>query len=538
MGTEAEGIVICELRCTCTPGGQPIDSGSTGWRTSRFETIDGLSGTVIWSQAGDESRSVYIALSHAGRYAVCLGLWNPAQVPHSALQVQMPGQPYPRRIINDADYLCIREVPWGTATLTGEPLRLTSIPGERGGLAYVRLRPAARLPSSAASTARTLVAILDGYFFHEPGPAGADYFRAKIEPFRDTDFGTLLWGLGPGGDVVHYRTNVGVTFGEGVAEFPGSLERASARRLHALLDQGIDPLAVAVEHAHDCGLRIQASVRLGAFGLNPPFDCFEGRLVLEHPELRCVHRDGDFVARMSFAYPEVRNHVIDLLIEAVAHGFDGVNLNLVRAAPYVLYEPPVIQRFADKYGLDPRSIPADDPRWLGTRADFLTEFVRECRDRVLRETGRGLDFSAVVYSDEATNRRFGLDVATWVREGLVQMVVPYYRAVYCDGPVDMDHFASLAEGTPCRICPDLEKSLTAEQYGPAAEAFYRAGAHGLACWDALGRCERLDRWSFLRRLGHMETVSDVLQEQSPVQDRPLRAVGGYRVDACPAWWAY
>ena len=43
---------------------------------------------------------------------------------------------------------------------------------------------------------------------------------------------------------------------------------------------------------------------------------------------------------MSWAVPEVRKHVIELLREQVRFGADGANVVFNRGYPVVLYEPP------------------------------------------------------------------------------------------------------------------------------------------------------------------------------------------------------
>ena len=79
-------------------------------------------------------------------------------------------------------------------------------------------------------------------------------------------------------------------------------------------------------------------------------------------------RDGNPLTNLSLAYPKVRRYWLSLIWETMEYGVDGVQLNLNRSTPFIIYEKPVVETFEEKYGADPRKLPGDDLSRCGRRA--------------------------------------------------------------------------------------------------------------------------------------------------------------------------
>ena len=122
--------------------------------------------------------------------------------------------------------------------------------------------------------------------------------------------------------------------------------------------------------------------------LEPWTDFFETPFYKEHPQWRCEDRDGTPVTRMSWAVPEVRRHLVDLLREQVQFGADGANLVFTRGYPVVLFEAPARQLFQKQYGVDPREIPESDPRITAFRSEVVMKLFHELRVMLDREGQR------------------------------------------------------------------------------------------------------------------------------------------------------
>jgi len=69
------------------------------------------------------------------------------------------------------------------------------------------------------------------------------------------------------------------------------------------------------------------SQRMEAFQCCPPFEeFFTGHFYRDHPEYRCVDQDGREIARLSYAFAEVRELVLSIFRELTTeYDIDGIN---------------------------------------------------------------------------------------------------------------------------------------------------------------------------------------------------------------------
>ena len=80
-----------------------------------------------------------------------------------------------------------------------------------------------------------------------------------------------------------------------------------------------------------------------------------------------IGKDGRTAPRISYAFPDARRAIIDLLLEVARKPIDGVSIFYNRRPPLVGYEPPLVESFITDHGEDPRQLHDDDPRWLRYR---------------------------------------------------------------------------------------------------------------------------------------------------------------------------
>lgn len=534
---------------------QPPDALSAKREQGRWQMIEYVTDRDrgVMLSAGPETKApeVKLPLGAEGWHAIHVACRGSGWQGQTTLRIKLTDDPCFSSISSDVSDFHLDEGYWKCADLTGQDLVIaqqTSGHVRPATIASVRLVPmsAARaryLLTQRHSTAeKRLIAMNDGFsFLWERRPVTADEIREEVEPYRDTDFQKLLWCVGAGGDVVTYPSKVADLIGQDTTDYPRDGDRFVAQAIRGLVDKGIDPLKVALEHAREIGIEFHVSQRMGAFAMCPPWEeFFTGRFFREHPEFRCVDRDGTQVARLSYAFAEVRGLMLQILREVAGYGIDGVNLIFVRGVPYVLYEKPLIQGFRKKFGRSPREVHERDGRWLAFRAEVMTDFMREVRaamDAVSEEQGNGrLQVSAVVLENKEHNLYYGLDVETWAREGLVDVLIPYGW----QGEIDTDFFGRITHGSPCKLYPNvMPRRMSPAEYRRKALAFYEKGADGLCFWDTDQRHTLLRQWSLVRRLGHTEELREKAKAQAPDPEPiPLRKLGGYALDRYPPHWAY
>ncbi len=457
----------------------------------------------------------------------------------------------------------IHEMFWKVADLTGQRISFAqqywrvsggdgpgSLRTHGARVAYVKLTPlsddeAAFLKADGAgSGTRRLFAHNDAH-----GPlysyriTTADGIRRQVEPYRGTDFSRLYWETGAG-DSLTYLTRIGrLPTHDGVEDFERQGDRMFSEVWRSFRDQGLDPLQVAVEHAHEIGIEIHASYRLAGFHFPPPLDrdSERGNFYLYHPELRGMDRGGRPTPRVSYAYPEVRRFVVSLLSEMAGYDVDGICLLYNRRPPLVEYEPPVVDGFKAEYGEDPRRLDERDPRWLSYRARVLTQFMREVReamDDAGRRRGRPVEVSAIVMSTEQENLSVAMDLRAWVSEGLVDTIIPYSSGPNLDSmnpswtdPSALDFFVSITKGTQVKLAPNImPRQMSPEEYRRRASRLYAYGVKNLFFWDSASqqRANYTDSWNAMRRLGHADEIAEWEAAGAPPLEAPrmtLRRLG-------------
>jgi hypothetical protein len=501
------------------------------------------------------------------------------------LKVKLSGDPCFGLVETEADLRSLEEGFWKVADLTGQDLVIAQqTTGEPRpvSLAFVRLVPLTEDEvrfHRGRSGSRRLIALNDGWsFYFNKGACSARDIQEEIEPYRDTDFGKLFWETWFG-DTSNYPAKVGVRYGEGAEDFarPGDFRLAEC--MQEMRNRGLDSLQVVLEHAHGMGLELYAGMRMGAFGFCPPLEGWEGVFFREHPEFRCRDYDGTEVSHLSYAFPEVRQYVLSLLEDVTRrYDVDGVNLIFRRGQPFLLYEEPLVEGFRRETGIDATGLGQKDTLWqwyekefipaafwcvitelfpppeelvkqrvirlselsspvqdwLRFRAEAVTEFMRMIRGLLMR-VGKGQKISAVVFGNEADNLYYGLDVETWVKEGLVDIIIPYTSPDWLwprYSKNDMEFFKRITKDSACGLYPNvMPRRMEIKEYVKKAYDYYQQGADGLAFWDTNARHSLLNQWQVVRNLGHKEELGKWLETgRFSRRFLQLRRLGNYSVD--------
>jgi hypothetical protein len=187
---------------------------------------------------------------------------------------------------------------------------------------------------------------------------------------------------------------------------------------------------------------------------------------------------------------------------------------LNRSTPFILFEEPVVRDFIARHGVDPRTLPEDDRRWLAHAAGYLTQFVREVRALVDEKPGRQLGVTVFGPTKERPedefykNKSYVCDVDTWLAERLVNFIIP-------SKDIDLEvlrRWRRLA-GDSVHLWPDLmPRSQPPAAYTALASRYRQAGADGFALWDGERRQARLTEWHAVSQLGHFERYPQIVAQ--------------------------
>ena len=316
-------------------------------------------------------------------------------------------------------------------------------------------------------------------FVHEP-PMRLEDAWGPVDEVAGTTVDTFSYGVSRG-DGLFYPSRVGRRFGSDKDSFDMAAYWRVWENMQSLIDQGLDPLRVLIDRAHDKGMDFIASLRMG----------------------ECPGLEGDFVVGgggRGYVHPEMRVHKLAVLEElATQYPVEGIELDFA-AAPG-----------GTSFCFTPEDAEEYTP--------VMTELVRQIAAMARGRPGQPGLIGARVYPTEELNRKAGLDVNTWLREGLVDFVVPLlYLSFIMDGDMPIDWLLQAAREHDVSAYPMLQPFFTDEtrEYSPrinatpemmraAAANYYERGADGVYTWMMhwpLGESER----QILAELGDPERV--------------------------------
>ena len=565
-----EEILLADLTQGVPADAFSLDGQPGTWMTLDYETDEGK-GVMLLGLPRCEPPQLRLPLNATGWHRIQLGIYYGATagiIADRVLLAKLTHDPcfshfrkedyqrkdgeYPERAFTWSDLV---EVFWKCADLTGQDLVIARPPEGslsecEANLAYIRLTPMdeADLDEWRAEQPRPetkrLIANYDAAWRHRRTWTRED-FREEFSTLAQSDFDIVLRAAARG-PVTLYPSRVGEVVR------PTGLH-GSGHIPYDCIRSGIDPLAEALDAAHELGLKLFPQLRFVGTQL-PPMHVREdhgGKLMADHPEWLCAYPDGEPTRHLSLAFPEVRQFYVRLLREWVEdYHADGTNVIFSRSAPFVYYEQPVCDAFRETYDADMRTLPSADERVMQARADFVTQFLREVRamlDGVGEAQGRHIPSSYIVptcssfgdVTQEIAQTALGLDlfnsldVAAWIREGLVDCLNLQASCFREHDGAEVQprirEFTELTKGTKTKVFVDVyPRRMPPRQYRKIAISYYEAGADGLSFWDTPTRHGRASEWAFIKRLGHRE---DLERWDGKADDDhrvvPLRRLDGY-----------
>jgi hypothetical protein len=342
------------------------------------------------------------------------------------------------------------------------------------------------------------------FLSHDP-EASVRATRASIDALRGTPVRTLMLSVGAGSDILHYDTQVASIYGwrdtKWTRKFdtPANEEEMWYPRIvkeRTAIQQGVDMIRIAGDYARSAGLRFFPSYRMNDdhFVFDPLEYPLTGKFWMEnHEKLTMGLENSPMLSQkaygnlLDFAHPEVRAFRLAILrevIERYGDISDGIELDFNR----------VQMLFARGQA--------------EANAHLVTEMVatvRQWLDAAATKHGREM-FLVVRVPPTLKNCRWaGLDVETWIRERLVDVVCPSQLMTLAhDLPVD--EFAKLAKPVGCKVYPSLyprtsyqwgfsatptaatyagpaQREVTPELLRGAAANYWRMGADGFELFN-------------------------------------------------------
>ena len=161
---------------------------------------------------------------------------------------------------------------------------------------------------------------------------------------------------------------------------------------------------------------------------------------LEHREYRSLTRSRSYYLEpgqdlyLSAAFPEVRDHQAQMFVEALdVTRSDGLQVEFVLGnededgvVPYG-YEDRTVSEFRSKFGKDPFDLPNNDPDWIQFRADYVTLFLAELRERIQRPSPQAVLSTTIIAGEPEDYIKVLQDWPAWIEKGLLDEFYLWFR---------------------------------------------------------------------------------------------------------------
>ena len=290
---------------------------------------------------------------------------------------------------------------------------------------------------AAAERKRRIILEYDAY---DPGELlGTDFdkwleFRFGLVDQPGSQIDAIMWEMHPGSDHAAYPSDV--------LPYPG------LNSLQSWFDQGIDWLERAVDETRRRGLEVWWTHRISEADL----DAESNLMMSERAPLKAAHPDWTIKSwwwqgMLNLASPGLREHKVEVLRElAERYDFDGIQINYARHLPVL----PVGRQWELREG------PTD-----------LMRKVRAALNDVADARGRPILLGAKVPESVEGCRVDGLDVCTWAKEGLVDLLTIGSRTFTMDVQGFRQQLADaggVAEQAPPKLYPCYDDHHASDGY--------------------------------------------------------------------------
>ncbi len=296
-----------------------------------------------------------------------------------------------------------------------------------------------------------------------PDPVEADDLRRWVDMLADSGVDSFQQDVYNKGCTAYWRSE----------EFQYD-PRRQHRRFLPMLEAGIQPLQVLLDHSHGRGMTLVAGFRMNDTHGRDHF-AERADFVESHPQWQLKDdRQGVGYHQgfpLDFSFDEVRDFVFRVMREVVGRfDVDGIEMTF----------------------RDPLYFPFSEGR---QRACLMTALVSRLRDMLDAQgeiRNRRIQLGARVFSTLEECLDMGLDVPTWIAEGLLDYVSPM-DTMFCDFNSPYEEFGALTRNSSCMLYPTLNQwtshrmrmsggGMTPSNCRALAHTFYGAGADGLTIY--------------------------------------------------------
>lgn len=363
-------------------------------------------------------------------------------------------------------------------------------------------------------------------------PQSMEAFLGRIyAPLEDTQVGALFWCVGE--HAARWPSDVLELLGDVHGrKYENASTYVFTENVRQMLERGEDPQAALIARGRELGLHVYASIRMNDNHFDgaqikdlPTLHHTElTRMRIDHPEWLLGDRTSEwFALSWNMATPEVREHRYAHIREICErYDWDGVELDWQRHAFH---------------------LPQDEAYRLRYVLTDLQRAVRRMADDLAEKRGRPFYVAVRVAGALDMCRNIGYDLPTWIREGLMDLLIPAGGAG-TDPSLDVATYVEMCKDTGIAVYPGFDGALPDPFVGPEdaeikdrmrtraiASRYHKAGADGIYVFN--WHANRDSRRELLRQIGSPDTLQGTdkiyaATHRFILKEGPWR--GAYRID--------
>jgi len=315
-------------------------------------------------------------------------------------------------------------------------------------------------------------------FLYSHDDVTGDDLRTYLSRLEGTQVDMVVYCVAFGGYVTYYESEVAEPIGTGFRLVEKVKDRRWAHNRGKLRDEVGDYIGFVFRTLREMGIPAIASLRMNdAHMSSDPTGPVAGRFWMNHQEWLLGDPYNYYRSCLDYTQPAVREYLRRLVMEVVEKfpDIDGVELDGLRS-PYF---------FPDGEGRE--------------RAPLMTELISQVRadlDKAAAERGRESYLLRVnVPRSPELALEWGMDVATWDADGLVDGISPGCYGTDYQLPIG-DWKELLSDNVPVHsyinCSQQMGQYLSLEEYRGAAASAWNQGADGVylfnfPCLDELSR---------------------------------------------------
>jgi len=336
------------------------------------------------------------------------------------------------------------------SNFNNDSVQLIPIPSQRSRIAYIKLigltEGQVSLYQKQNENKKTLIYDFDGYsdFFSGKYP-DVDSLKTKtVDKLTGKNVGALNWCLGTTG-MLNYNSKYAGNAFEGVDEFDSQLrdgDRLAKNQILNILASGKSPIEIVADRGFDKGIKVNASLRMDVFYNPTIYGFLNGAMYNQYKQFTIP---GNFP--LSYYYPEVRNYIKNILLEAASfNNVGGITLDFCRYPTVFGTETPSDQKVI-----------------------IMNQFLRDLR----RELPKNKTITIRVPYDQPL--QYGFDINTWVKEGLLDTLVP--SSIGNEEFFDVNPYVNMVKNTNIKLYIGISADVSGHDITKEEEELVKQGLY-------------------------------------------------------------